>query len=423
MYNNYWYAVLNRIFILCIALSTILLAQKERQPILFESHVFPSDSSEYKCYILFKIPYDQLVFTRESDYYTGGVNLNYEILKEEEIYKRVSSSKSIQVDTYENTHSDIRYLQGVTSFFLEPGEYKILPSVNLQNTRKEIPLREYSIDVKIDHDDFYFSPIVCYSEVAKYLGSPVKELANFSNTIPFSLEYYDIILPVAQKAPKNLKVELIQNNSTVFEYKLSKSIKTGVELVQDGNEIYYFLNSDISEVDTYLLPRVSKYLKEGSVTLKIYSGEKVVKEFELEVVWRNRPFVLSDINLAVDLYEKVTDDPEVERIFDAPEEEYYHRFFDYWAKYDPKKETVYNELMDEFYSRADIAHLKYKTANNVSGVKTDRGRTFVKYGEPDSVERHYEQTNNIVEVWNYEKMNKEFIFEDRSGLGNYILTN
>jgi len=415
--------VLKKIFFISIVFSTFIFAQKERQPLFFESHVFPNDSSSYKCYILFKIPYDQLVFTREGDFYTGGVNLNYEILVEDEIYKRVTSSKSIQVDDYEATHSPNMYLQGITSFNLEPGNYKVLPSVNLQNTRREIALRKYSLNINIEKSEKYFSPVICSSNKAYYLDLPAKELTNLSNKIPFSQIDYDLILTFEGDMPDTLRAQLLQKNEVIHEYKLSKSISSGAELVEKDNRIYYLFNSEIFPVSTFLLPKITKHLKEGKVIIKLFAQDELLKEYELEVVWINKPFILSDINLAVDLYEKVTDDKKVEVIFDSTEEEYYHRFFDYWAKFDPQKETVYNELMDEFYSRADIAHLKYKTANNISGVKTDRGRTFVKYGEPDFVERHYEETNNIVEVWNYEKLNKEFIFEDRSGLGNYLLIN
>ena len=55
--------------------------------------------------------------------------------------------------------------------------------------------------------------------------------------------------------------------------------------------------------------------------------------------------------------------------------------FKYWKKLDPVKSTTFNELMAEFYERADISRERFKTADNFDGSRTDRGIVFIKYGE------------------------------------------
>jgi GWxTD domain-containing protein len=63
-------------------------------------------------------------------------------------------------------------------------------------------------------------------------------------------------------------------------------------------------------------------------------------------------------------------------------------------------------------------------ALNRDGWRTDRGRVFVLYGEPDEIERFpSSQEAKPYENWHYYSIENgvEFIFIDRSGFGEYIL--
>ena len=79
--------------------------------------------------------------------------------------------------------------------------------------------------------------------------------------------------------------------------------------------------------------------------------------------------------------------------------------------------------MNEFYMRVDYAIVQYRTVSEVNGAATDRGKIYIKYGEPDDIERSYSDQGQILEIWKYRKFNKEFVFSDVSGLGNYSLIN
>ena len=95
----------------------------------------------------------------------------------------------------------------------------------------------------------------------------------------------------------------------------------------------------------------------------------------------------------------------------------------YWKERDPTPETKNNELMDEFYERVDFANYHF-TVNTLDkdGWKTDRGNVYVKYGKPTSVDRHTDEINiPPYEIWYYSSIDRRFIFEDRSGIGDYNL--
>jgi hypothetical protein len=73
--------------------------------------------------------------------------------------------------------------------------------------------------------------------------------------------------------------------------------------------------------------------------------------------------------------------------------------------------------------RANIATTRYKDAYQ-EGWRSDRGRIYIKYGEPVDVERNpYDLDSEATEIWTYIIGGKEryFKFEDKTGNGDYRL--
>lgn len=75
----------------------------------------------------------------------------------------------------------------------------------------------------------------------------------------------------------------------------------------------------------------------------------------------------------------------------------------------------------EFARRMEAAANRYRTSRT-SGVDTDRGRIYVKYGEPDDVERKVlEIDRKPREYWHYYNLGYVFVFIDLAGDGNFKL--
>jgi len=75
----------------------------------------------------------------------------------------------------------------------------------------------------------------------------------------------------------------------------------------------------------------------------------------------------------------------------------------------------------EFSRRMDVAEARYARAN-AAGVRTDRGRVYVTYGEPDAVEQRVMDVEaRPREYWHYYQLGHVFIFVDIRGDGNYRL--
>ncbi|NLK49441.1 MAG: GWxTD domain-containing protein [Candidatus Cloacimonetes bacterium] len=96
----------------------------------------------------------------------------------------------------------------------------------------------------------------------------------------------------------------------------------------------------------------------------------------------------------------------------------------FWSSHDPSPGTARNETRELFYYRVLKADEMFSLHKRLKGWASDRGRIYIKYGEPDEV---YENILPLDEyptfVWRYYKENLEFIFSDLGGFGQYILRN
>ena len=123
-----------------------------------------------------------------------------------------------------------------------------------------------------------------------------------------------------------------------------------------------------------------------------------------------------------------------ERLQTAEERENFIDLF--WRRRDPNPDTEANEYREEYYERIAYANEHY--TSGIPGWKTDRGRMYIKWGKPDSIESRpsggsYDRpayhgggstTTYPFEVWFYRHLDGvgngiEIEFVDRTGTGEY----
>lgn len=120
----------------------------------------------------------------------------------------------------------------------------------------------------------------------------------------------------------------------------------------------------------------------------------------------------------------------------ATDEERENFIESFWRRRDPDPDTEENEYREEYYER--IAYANEHFASGIPGWKTDRGRVYIAWGKPDSVESHpsggaydrpsYEGGGSTstypFEIWFYRHLEGigdglEIEFVDPSGTGEY----
>ncbi|MEQ1921935.1 MAG: GWxTD domain-containing protein [Pyrinomonadaceae bacterium] len=120
----------------------------------------------------------------------------------------------------------------------------------------------------------------------------------------------------------------------------------------------------------------------------------------------------------------------------ATDEERENFIESFWRRRDPDPDTEENEYREEYYER--IAYANERFTSGIPGWKTDRGRVYIAWGKPDSIEAHpaggaYDRptwegggstTTYPFETWFYRHLEGvgdgiEIEFVDPSGTGEY----
>ncbi len=136
----------------------------------------------------------------------------------------------------------------------------------------------------------------------------------------------------------------------------------------------------------------------------------------------------------------------------------------FWAESDPTPQSAQNELRGEFLRRVAFANREF-SAHGMKGMITDRGRIYIRFGEPDEIERELlptvdrqldrrvdeltkdnaegrllatndEADTRPYEIWSYTRRGAplfperefttsmtglKFVFVDETGTGRYVL--
>ena len=96
-------------------------------------------------------------------------------------------------------------------------------------------------------------------------------------------------------------------------------------------------------------------------------------------------------------------------------------FYILWKDRDPTPNTEYNELMEEYFGR--IAYVNEHFSGWQPGWETDRGMIYILFGPPDEIQRTNSSMTNsyLYQVWSYYNINKQFVFRDQNGFGDFRL--
>ena len=149
---------------------------------------------------------------------------------------------------------------------------------------------------------------------------------------------------------------------------------------------------------------------------------------EVKKIYREWPekdvaYIITDAERAA--FKKLATDEEREQFIEG-----------FWQRRDPDPDTEENEYKEQYYERIAYANEHY--ASGIPGWKTDRGRIYITFGKPDSVEAHpaggsYDRpsyhgggstTTYPFEVWFYRYIEGigsgiEIEFVDPTGTGEY----
>ena len=373
-------------------------------------NVASPDSALSRLQLYLKIAFDELQFTFSEDRYQA----NYEVTaiifdkQENQIDGRIEEEE-VEAINYDLTNSRQAYSVSYLKFDLEPGEYEISLSVMDMETKKKrtikdrFKLRDFT-QKKLMVSDFVLVRNVRVDSLGVKSFHPdvadcIKDLSNELYV------YYEIY------SQTDNEDERFQISYSVKNPKGKIIIQNSYKRRKDGPRTLEFFPLAISDFSRGI------YLLE----LKVKSGlrsDKTEKSFFIR--WADMPSTISDIDLAIRQLKYIADKREYDKLKKASSDEKLERFEEYWTSHDPTPGTKTNEWMDEFYRRVHFTNENFTVFRD--GWKTDMGMIYIIFGPPNDIERHpFDLETKPSEIWYYHDINKQFVFMDLSGFGEYRL--
>lgn len=387
---------------------------------LFEINLLPvNDSSD--CYISFSIPYNRLIFVKSGDTFSAGVQLFFDVKLNNKIDQRKSFAKKVLAGSYEESQSKEKLLEGFVNFRLAENEYVVYPSLRIDNTNQVINLDSVVISIPKLITNKIYQPVIVQQLKGNCAGKGIARLVNRNNRVPFAPDNFSLLIPIINVGESEVEVKIEQQNQTLYSQTISVQSSAQLKITDCDDQLIIAEDSEDVKSNYVLVENFNRKLSEGLATLTINNGSRESK-FLLNIDWIEKPFTLSNMNLAIELLEIIYDRSELLELYKTGNQQKYNSLVDFWNRKNPDRNYQYNELMNEFYKRADHVMINFGNLANQIGAKTDRGKIYIQYGEPDEIKREYNAANAVIEIWYYKDLQKEFVFTDRTGLGNYILS-
>jgi len=421
-----------------VLLSLLLLAALQSQPrhkkpewgqhtnsSAFNSQVLviPAPDSSIFIYYNYRISYSRLVFVRSGKEYSAKLRVMVELTdSSSELLERDTRESKVVVDDFNLTNSNFHYLQGFLKFNVHGNFYRLSPVITDLNSQREIPLKPEEISLASFKETQIYNPIVINSGDYYCSEEKVMTISNFGGNIPFNPESYDLLIPIKNLEIEKLFVTITNKTDTVFNSVITDYFDSELNIYDCDSRIVIAEDENMTVTRNFILPGINENLNEGPVVINVSkTGEEVDAKFNRIVFWAGKPFSLRDPEIAIELLKFIENKQVIADMLDKDEENYPKVLTEYWAKYDQSPETVFNPVMQEYYSRIDYAAKEFISIGIENGIATDRGRVYIRFGNPDNIERTSNVQGNVIETWIYSKQDMKFVFVDKKGTGSFTL--
>jgi GWxTD domain-containing protein len=416
--------------LISLLLFSSLIAQPSRreglpviqQPFQSETIVIGGIEDNLNFFYTYKIPYNRLVFERDNGEYSAGFRVLVEITDSESNFiDRDIKDTYLKVDDFEATNEQELFLQDFLNFEVPEGEFNIKTTITDLNSQNELKLEPEKVNLNGIDTNVVLHPLVIETSNDDCGNEKTYKLANFGGTVPFSPNDYHLIIPLSDTTLEKIIVTIINNEDTLLTKEIVESYTLPVGISKCKNNLVVQLDDKSIPTKNFVIRNVNRSLREGRVQLNVKLNDDKSEEFKSEVVWIDKPFSLRNPEMAIELLSYIENDSIIYRMLEADETTYPKVLGDYWTSFDPTPETSYNQLMTEYYKRIDHAAREFRGLGKDNGIKTDRGMIYIRFGEPDAVERSSNTQGQVVETWIYKNPERKFVFVDKRGIGNFTL--
>ena len=382
----------------------------------FDARRFSESDSTGRIEIYYSFYYSNMTFKKvnNEDYVNGALSIKISSVNKEEIYLNKKYSFDQKIDKAQTA------LTGQLKYSLNEGNYLCeLKGEDLNSPNASDSVSFVFVIEGFDPQSFSMSDIQFASSIMKSANTSSQFYKNNYEIVPNPSGIYGESLPVLYfyselyNLDRNVKSDQLQ-----LQYNISNQYN---EDVYSKSRKFPKIASSIVVAEAI---NVSKF-PSGSYTMTLSLADSASQTSDQNI----KRFTI--INPAVEDTHTVVLDTEVMSSefmqMDADELDKVYQFsryiatkkeqevwkllssltekrnflFDFWKRRDEDPNTPLNKYKNDFFERVEIAGKRFENISTV-GWKTDRGRVFCVYGEPDEIERYpNEEDTKPYEIWSY----------------------
>ncbi|MEX1276472.1 MAG: GWxTD domain-containing protein [Bacteroidota bacterium] len=391
--------------------------EKDPPTFFFDAMCYSSDKGDKsRIDVYVQIPHTAIKFAKEGDNFFGRYDVTLSAFTpSEQLVLEQNWSKDVRVDNFVRTTSNRFYSLTQRSIDIDPGQYHLLIQVRDFESQKTSEIRRALVVTDFNKDPLSMSDIMLVNRLSTD-GERKSIVPIVSGNVAQQTDGFFTFFEVYNRAKADsveltVKVRSMKNEEVFHhvqvegtpEYKSQSFVKIDPLNLSTGT---YVLTVDARQV----------HPTEGDSSEVIAQTSRT-----FSVRTDDLPAAVLDLSKAVDQLLYIARDNELRYIRDAEgEEERRRRFVEFWSKRDPDPQTPRNELMEEYYLRVEHANKSF--THYLEGWRTDMGMVYIRFGAPENVERHpFDQNAKPYEVWYYYQLNRQFVFVDETGFGDYRL--
>ena len=366
----------------------------------------PLKKDSIKVTSFIEIPFSTLQFIKRNSVFIASYSASIMIndSKGKQLFKSVWSD-SVIVDEYIHTQSKLRTRKHYVNFNVAKDKYVIISELYDNDTRKKGNKKKNLNFSKQKKIPSLMEPIII-TELNGEWGFNSNEFPILGKKITNIDNGLDILISgFVDNSPYLIEAQILLDEEEIVLSKIEDQTVNGffVHMIKIKKEYLNSFNTKII-IELNHSNKVKKIEKNISIFKPGVSG--FVKNIENS--YRQMKYILTNSERKNAKGKKGKD---LENIF-----------LQYWAKRDPTPETNLNELMEEYYIRVNYVN-EYFNMSWKEGWETDFGMIYILFGPPDQVQRSNVNSSNTssYQVWYYNRINKQFVFKDQNGFGDYRL--
>jgi len=369
----------------------------------------PTDTTKSRLFVYIKVAYDELQFVKVADGYEAEYEVSVIIFdKKDDQAAGKEWRQNVFVENYDNTNSRTDFNLTHESFDLDPGEYKVSIGVEDTDTMQKqsekcvVTLRDFAAKKVALSNVTLVSEIQVDSLGIKSIRPEVSDRRKGVQGNQYA--YFEIYSTTPSKII-DIKYTILNSKKKVVIKKSYQKRKTGSRTLD-----HIFLPIDSLSHDNY---RLNIMVTDGKF------NDEVEKLFYVR--WTGLPTTIEDLDKAIEQVKYVATKKEFKKLKKADTGEKLELFKIFWKRRDPTPGTDLNEAMEEHYARVEYTNENFSVMQR-EGWRTDMGMVYIILGPPDDIERNpYPRDSRPWEMWYYYRINRQFLYYDYSGFGEYRL--